>query len=290
MKANATLALSVTLGCSIACAMTPSLAGNLLGFSADKQLQATPGGGQNVILNSRGRVASPRRYLDYPAIFELQKALRKQEEDDLAFARSSGTLEILEGPWETLSAHEVVYLGIDERGQRVRLSQISSLWHYEPVRVVLADANGTQKDQRIMIRPTDRTEPIVKVILLGRALPGMLIRSPDGIDIGVGVQSDGLLDGKDFYFRARDGEWSLSVGCTDVVGRPDWYHEESYGSWPAEGSISEDQAYTFIAKAAALYRSAAPSMQLDYGNNPAAKASPSSGETVVGVRHEGMTP
>ena len=48
----------------------------------------------------------------------------------------------------------------------------------------------------------------------------------------------------------------MSIGGT--VATPDWYYEEPFGTWPEAGSISDDQAYDFIAKAADKFRSGVP--------------------------------
>ncbi len=56
------------------------------------------------------------------------------------------------------------------------------------------------------------------------------------------VQADGTIDGKPFYFRARDQHWSMSIGGNDVVGAPEWRCEEPYGdeafdaSWMPHGA------------------------------------------------------
>ena len=69
------------------------------------------------------------------------------------------------------------------------------------------------------------------------------------------VQAEGLIDGAPFYFRARGARWSLSVGGADVVGSPDWYHEEPYGDGPFDaGWMEETEARAFIEKGADLYR------------------------------------
>lgn len=69
------------------------------------------------------------------------------------------------------------------------------------------------------------------------------------------VQAEGLIDDQPFYFRARGEHWSIGIGG-DVVGDPDWYHEEEYpGGEYAAGWMSEDEARAFIRKGAELYRS-----------------------------------
>ncbi len=64
------------------------------------------------------------------------------------------------------------------------------------------------------------------------------------------VQAEGKINDQEFYFRARGGCWSMSIGGSDVVGNPDWYYEEVFGAWPDAGWMTEDQARGFISKAA----------------------------------------
>jgi hypothetical protein len=69
------------------------------------------------------------------------------------------------------------------------------------------------------------------------------------------VQAEGTIDGAPFYFRARGSRWSLSVGGADVIGAPEFHHEEPYGDGPfAAGWMEEEEARAFIEKAAGLYR------------------------------------
>lgn len=71
------------------------------------------------------------------------------------------------------------------------------------------------------------------------------------------VQAEGTIDGKPFYFRARGSHWSLSIGGEDVVGEPEWRHEEPYGDGPFDaGWMDVDEARAFIAKGVGLYRKA----------------------------------
>lgn len=70
------------------------------------------------------------------------------------------------------------------------------------------------------------------------------------------VQAEGTVGGKKFYFRARYGHWSLSIG-DDPVPSPEWYYEEEYGTEPFDaGWMSEDEVRAFIAKAVGLYEAA----------------------------------
>ena len=68
------------------------------------------------------------------------------------------------------------------------------------------------------------------------------------------VQAEGTIDGKPFYFRSRGEHWSMSIGGEDVVGNPEWRHEEEYGDGPFEaGWITEDEAREFIKKSAGRF-------------------------------------
>lgn len=68
------------------------------------------------------------------------------------------------------------------------------------------------------------------------------------------VQSEGTIDGKEFYFRARHNHWSMSIGGDDLIGKPDWYYEEDYGEEPfSAGWMSQAQAADFMDKAFQLY-------------------------------------
>ncbi|HDA7126329.1 TPA: hypothetical protein O5T86_001262 [Staphylococcus aureus] len=70
------------------------------------------------------------------------------------------------------------------------------------------------------------------------------------------VQAEGTINGEPFYFRARGERWSMSIGGDDVVGAPDWYHEEDFGETAfAAGWMSESEARGFIEKSARLYLS-----------------------------------
>ncbi len=68
------------------------------------------------------------------------------------------------------------------------------------------------------------------------------------------VQAEGLVYGKPFYFRARGQRWSMSIGGADVVGNPEWYHEEPWGKTMfAAGWMTEHEAIAMMTKAFALY-------------------------------------
>lgn len=71
------------------------------------------------------------------------------------------------------------------------------------------------------------------------------------------VQAQGVIDGLPFYFRARGEHWSFRVAESkdgDPVDGIGFYYEEDYGTTQfAAGWMTEDEARTFIDKAAKLY-------------------------------------
>jgi hypothetical protein len=81
------------------------------------------------------------------------------------------------------------------------------------------------------------------------------------------VQCDGVVDGKNFYFRARGSQWALRIGGDDVVGDPEWLYYEDYGTKFEAGYMSEEEAYRFIGEAVVKYRQGHPSMR-DQPNDP----------------------
>ncbi|WP_422383842.1 hypothetical protein [Roseibium album] len=81
------------------------------------------------------------------------------------------------------------------------------------------------------------------------------------------VQAVGKIDGEPFYFRARDDEWSLSIGSEvkdtgklsihgkDVVGNPKWEYVEPFGTSQFDaGWMEEETALLMIKKGAELWR------------------------------------
>lgn len=68
------------------------------------------------------------------------------------------------------------------------------------------------------------------------------------------VQAEGTVDGKEFYFRARGEHWSLGIGG-EPVAEPEWYYEESYGTWPKAGWMTVEEAEAFLRAALARYAS-----------------------------------
>jgi len=196
------------------------------------------------------RLDLPRRYIDFSTsegqavLRDRQAALVDQQRDDLEFARVAGTI-FAEGPWDG-HVRDVAYLGI-KSDARVPLRQVARRWRYEPIHVRLGS-----KDTYLVPQG-----PIVVRIELGRDVEGAMIRRPYG---HAPVQSDGLVDGQDFYFRSRGDLWQMHIGGDDIVWSPTWFYQEDYGTWPGAGMISTDQAYDFIEKAFALYRSGSASM------------------------------
>jgi hypothetical protein len=70
------------------------------------------------------------------------------------------------------------------------------------------------------------------------------------------VQAEGVIDGQDFYFRARGSKWSMSIGGRDIILNPKWYYEEPYreeGSFDA-GWMTESEAFGFICFAIEMFR------------------------------------
>ncbi len=211
-------------------------------------------------MNSGGEVdplsVMPRRYADAtPEDFAaFSDAMQKQHANDEAFARANDAV-VMEGPWDGVAAQPVAYIGIAEDGARVRLPAIAHAWRYSPVVGSFRPA-GTNEELTIRRVPAAGSI-LVKRVLLGPPMPGMVVGRAGGI---APVQSKGVVDGRDYYFRARGTHWSYSVGGAEVSGSPDWYYEEPYGDWPDAGGMTPDEAYQFIEKAVTLYRAGAPSM------------------------------
>lgn len=103
-----------------------------------------------------------------------------------------------------------------------------------------------------------------------REAPTIVIESLGG---NCPVQATGTIDGEPFYFRSRGEHWSIEIGPgnanlivesferghrSEETQRLEalgcWRYEEYYGSWPDAGWIEEDEARTFIAKGANLWR------------------------------------
>ncbi|MBY2997243.1 hypothetical protein [Rhizobium leguminosarum] len=195
----------------------------------------------------------PTTYLDYADIFKFET---QRTADDLAWANANAT-PVNEGPWDDIPGVQIFYIGINTAGERIKLPQISSFWRYKPSSIQLADPDDRDSPhQTYYVTGRPGSIDIVR-IELGPSMPGILIERPKGSQP---VQSTGLIDGKDFYFRESDGFWSLSVGGIDVVEQPDWYYEEKHDK-PDESS--EKAVYSLIAKGAALFRNGTPTMAVE---------------------------
>ncbi len=79
---------------------------------------------------------------------------------------------------------------------------------------------------------------------------GIVIRELGGF---CPVQATGTIDGSEFYFRSRGAHWTMGIGGEPILS-PSWFYSEEYGTWPEAGYITEEEARTFISKAATLYR------------------------------------
>ena len=71
------------------------------------------------------------------------------------------------------------------------------------------------------------------------------------------MQAEGVVNGHEFYFRARGQAWRLEIypkgfGFVTGHGHPDtWYYEQAYPKGPFEAGFMEDQeARAFIYYAA----------------------------------------
>jgi len=198
----------------------------------------------------------PRRYADAtPEDFAaLARATASQQADDEAFALANNAV-VTEGPWEGAPPQMVAYIGIDEFGQRMRLVAVAEAWRYSPFMGTYRPGGA---DGELTIRPAQQPDMlVVKRILLGPQIAGMVVGRAQG---AAPVQSRGVIDGEDYYFRARGDAWSFSVGGGDLIQSPTWYYEEAYGTWPDAGRMPREEAYQFIEKAAALYRAGTPTM------------------------------
>jgi hypothetical protein len=69
------------------------------------------------------------------------------------------------------------------------------------------------------------------------------------------VQSEGTIDGAEYYFRARHESWTLCIGGEDVILAPEWFYEEPNGALGSvdAGWMSEQEAETFLRQAAQRY-------------------------------------
>jgi len=178
----------------------------------------------------------PTRYTDYLAFL---KSMHEQHIADMRFAREAGV-------FETSPFGEIAYIGVNEKGERIKLERIASLWREKESVIWVQDVQYTVHGPRVVRIP------------LARISDGVTIRGPYGQSP---VQADGFIEDSEFYFRSRGTYWSVSIGGDDVVANPEWYHEDYYAGWPSAGRISDEEARSFILKAAHLYRSGQPTMQ-----------------------------
>ncbi|PTW59751.1 hypothetical protein C8N35_106136 [Breoghania corrubedonensis] len=141
-------------------------------------------------------------------------------------------------------------------GRSVRLPRGCSLWFngYSAPRKSAEDGLPRFHIRRLDPPPT----PEPRQIQVDYIDDDVVVRGPFGV---CPVQADGLVDGDDFYFRARGNYWSLSIGG-NVLKAPDWYYEEDYGVRFEAGGMSMDEALQCILKAARLFRSGAATMEM----------------------------
>ena len=177
------------------------------------------------------------------------QARSMQNADDRAWALTNVT-PVVEGPWGSIASKKIFYFGINTAGERVKLPEVSDLWRWKPVGIETAVSKGVHDTYYVVPSGPD----VVVPIQLGPLMPGILMERPTGSQP---IQTTGLIDGKDFYFRERDGFWSLSIGGADVIATPDWYYAE--GDYTLDVPNNE-AVYDFIAKVAALYRGGIPTM------------------------------
>lgn len=86
-------------------------------------------------------------------------------------------------------------------------------------------------------------------------VPAIIIDSYGG---NCPVQAEGTVNGKPFYFRARGEHWSMRIGGADVIGDPEWRHEQEYGPWPEAGWMEWSEAEAFLRAAAQRYADGLP--------------------------------
>ena len=161
-----------------------------------------------------------------------------------------GVAPVVEGPWGSVASKKVYYFGVDTAGERIKLPEVSNLWRWSPVDIQVPHSGRPPDSYYVVPSGPD----IVVPIQLGPPMPGILIERPTGEQP---VQATGLIDGKDFYLRERDGYWSLSIGGADVIAKPEWYHEE--GGYTLNVPDT-DAVYKFIARVAVQCRSGVPTM------------------------------
>lgn len=187
--------------------------------------------------------------LTYQNLGTYWAARAKQNAEDRAWALAN-VAPVVEGPWGSIADKKVYYFGIETTGERIKLPKVSNLWRWSPIDVQVPHSGRAPDTHHVVSSGTE----IVVPIQLGPLMPGILIERPTGEQP---IQATGLIDGKDFYLRERDGYWSLSIGGADVIAKPEWYHEE--GDYTLDVPDT-DAVYKFIARVAGQYRSGVPTM------------------------------
>ncbi len=235
-------ALLIALTCGLAAQAAPATA-----FVGNH-----PAGHLDGIFTHQFTLAGDRKPLGpttYQNWGEHLAAQAKQSDEDRSWALANVT-PVVEGPWGSIASTKVYYFGIDAAGKRITLPEISNLWRFRPETVQIPASDHVHDTYYVVTSNPD----IVIPIELGPLMPGILIERPRGEHP---LEAKGLIDGKDFYLRQRDGYWSFSIGGADVMSKPEWYHEESdyTRDVPDTGTV-----YAFIARVAALYRTGASTM------------------------------
>ena len=209
----------------------------------------------NGIFSRHFALAADRRSLGpmtYQNWGDQLQARSKQNADDRAWALANVT-PVVEGPWGSIASKNIFYFGINTEGERVKLPEVSNLWRWKPDGIEIPVSNGVPDTYYVVSSGPD----IVLPIQLGPLMPGILVERLTGSQP---VQTTGLIDGKDFYFRERDGFWFLSIGGADVIAKPDWYYARDQHTLDVPNSSA---VCDFIAKVAALYRDGVPTMADD---------------------------
>jgi len=189
-----------------------------------------------------GLKTMPRQYVDYSSAFAiLGPALRAERQADLAFAVSSGTLQLLEVPWGPVAAHHIVYFGIEKGGKRVALANVILSWRYHPTQVDLGSG-------AFFVIP--KSDPIIQAIRLGLSEPNLTIRAPDSAD-GI-VTADGMVDGQELDFVATAGRWSVVIGNARAITGSRWHYQGLCDRADCESPVA---IYSLIEKSVQLYRS-----------------------------------
>ncbi len=180
------------------------------------------------------------------------QARSKQNAADRAWALAN-VVPVVEGPWPNIPTKKIFYFAIDAAGERIKLPEVSNLWRWKPMSIETAASGRVHGTYYVVPSGPD----VIVPIQLGPLMPGILMERLTGSQP---IQTTGLIDGEDFCLRERDGFWSLSIGGTDVIAKPDWYYAMVQYTLDVPNG---DAVYDFIAKVAALYRAGAPTMVKD---------------------------